>query len=147
MTQKKQFRKRNCGGGFTVCVTVPAASLLLLACFFVLLHSKIVGKSMDVDDICYYKSILSKTNGFLKSTCPYSNSFPSPFLKEANASNHKEKHGKVNPVPCQEDNFHRADELSSTRRPIITCRDFSERELEGGIFSPEMQVGKIIVRL
>jgi hypothetical protein len=44
MTQKKQFRKRNCGGGFTVCVTVPAASLLLLACFSLLLHWKIVGE-------------------------------------------------------------------------------------------------------
>jgi hypothetical protein len=146
MTQKKQFRKRNCGGGFTVCVTVPAASLLLLACFFPPAALENCGEEMDVDDICYYKSILSKTNGFLESTCSYSNSFPSPLLKEANVSNHKEKYGKVNPVPCQEDNFHRADELSSTRRPIVTCRDFSERE-EGGIFSPEMNVGEIIVHL
>jgi hypothetical protein len=105
------------------------------------------GEEMDVDYICYYKSIQSQTSGFLDSTCSYSNSFPPSFLKEANSSNHREKHGKVNPVPCQEDNFHRADELSSTRRPIVTCRGFSERELEGGIFSPEMQVGRIIVRL
>ena len=127
MTQKKQFRKRNCGGGFTVCVTdLQQASF---ACMFLRPAAlENCGEEMDVDDICYYKSILSKTNGFLDSTCSYSSSFPSPLLKEANASNHKEKHGKVNPVPCQEDNFHRADELSSTRRPIVTCRDFSERE-------------------
>ena len=105
------------------------------------------GEKMDVDDIYYYKSIRSQTSGFLDSTCSYSNSFPSPLLKEANASNHKEKHGKVNPVPSQEGNFHRADELSSTRRPIVTCRDFSERELEGGIFSPEMNIDEIIVHL
>ena len=52
------------------------------------------GEKMDVDDIYYYKSIRSQTSGFLDSTCSYSNSFPSPLLKEANASNHKESTGR-----------------------------------------------------
>jgi hypothetical protein len=55
------------------------------------------GEEMDVDDICH-KSIQSQPSGFLESTCSYSNSSPPPILKEANANNHGEKHGKANPV-------------------------------------------------
>jgi hypothetical protein len=63
------------------------------------------GEEMDVDVICYHKSIQSQPSGFLKSTCSYSNSSPPPFLKEANANNHGEKHGKANPAPLPRRQF------------------------------------------
>jgi hypothetical protein len=57
------------------------------------------GEEMDVD------VIYSQPSGFLKSTCSYSNSSPPPFLKEANANNHGEKHGKANPAPLPRRQF------------------------------------------